>query len=87
MLYFYPKDETQDVQDKPVILEIIAILKKYGCEIIGISSDNKKSHEKFIQKYDLPFRLLTDHKSKLRKAKLAQRFIWFGTWKSYIFTK
>ena len=68
MLYFYPKDETPGCTRQACYFRDYShVYKKYGCEIIGISSDNKKSHEKFIQKYDLPFRLLTDHKSKLRK--------------------
>ena len=67
VLYFYPKDETPGCTRQACYFRDYShIYKKYGCEIIGISSDNKKSHEKFIQKYDLPFRLLTDHKSKLR---------------------
>ena len=68
VLYFYPKDETPGCTRQACYFRDYShVYKEYDCEIIGISADNKKSHEKFIQKYNLPFRLLTDHKSKLRK--------------------
>ena len=68
VLYFYPKDETPGCTRQACYFRDYShVYKNYECEIIGISSDNKKAHEKFIQKYDLPFRLLTDNKSKLRK--------------------
>ncbi len=35
-------------------------LKKNNIEVIGVSADDKESHQKFIEKYDLPFILLAD---------------------------
>ena len=68
VLYFYPKDETPGCTRQACYFRDYSnVYEKYDCEIIGISSDNQKSHEKFIQNYDLPFRLLSDDKSKLRK--------------------
>ncbi len=68
VLYFYPKDETPGCTKQACYFrDYHSIYEKYKCEIIGISADGKKAHEKFIEKYHLPFILLTDHKSKLRK--------------------
>ena len=68
VLYFYPKDETPGCTRQACYFRDYSnVYEEYDCEIIGISSDNQKSHEKFIQNYDLPFRLLSDDKSKLRK--------------------
>ena len=41
--------------------------KQLDCEIIGISSDDETSHKKFKTNYNLPFKLLSDQHSKLRK--------------------
>ena len=75
--------------NKPVILETFMKILKIECEIFGISNDTKKSHENFKEEnYKLPFKLLTDYKGKIKEtAKLAERFLWFITWKSYIFTQ
>ena len=41
------------------------MLKKKGFEVIGVSTDSEKSHQKFIDKYDLPFTLLADDDKKI----------------------
>ncbi len=38
---------------------------KQGFEIIGVSADSEKSHQKFIAKYNLPFRLIADVEKKV----------------------
>jgi peroxiredoxin Q/BCP len=68
VLYFYPKDETpgctkQACYFKDFYEEFITL----NCEIIGISSDDEKSHTSFKTNYNLPFKLLSDKNSKLRK--------------------
>ena len=61
IIYFYPKDSTPgctaescDLRDNYVYLQ------KQGFEVIGISTDSQKSHLKFIEKYKLPFLLISD---------------------------
>ncbi|MBV6274169.1 peroxiredoxin [Alcaligenaceae bacterium CGII-47] len=61
VLYFYPKDntpgcttESQDFRD--LHAQFLAL----GCQIIGVSRDSLKSHQSFIDKYALPFALISD---------------------------
>ena len=39
-----------------------------GYEILGVSKDSEASHRKFIEKYELPFPLLSDKESEVQKA-------------------
>ena len=61
ILYFYPKDNTpgcsKEAQD---FKEYIKDFNENNAVIIGISRDSLKSHDKFIEKYNLPFVLLSD---------------------------
>ncbi len=66
ILYFYPKDDTpgctieaQDFNSK------IKDFSDLDCVIIGISKDSMKSHNKFIEKYDLQFDLLADESTEI----------------------
>ncbi len=61
VLYFYPKDDTTGCTEEACNLrDNYEMFKKMGFEIVGVSADDEKSHEKFIQKNDLPFRLIAD---------------------------
>jgi peroxiredoxin Q/BCP len=61
ILYFYPKDNTPGCTAEACNLrDNYHILKDKGMEIIGVSPDSEKSHNRFIEKYDLPFRLIPD---------------------------
>lgn len=61
ILYFYPKDNTPGcTREACDFRDQATTFKKYNAEIIGISKDGLKNHEKFKQKYDLPFTLLSD---------------------------
>ncbi|NOT76469.1 MAG: thioredoxin-dependent thiol peroxidase [Cyclobacteriaceae bacterium] len=61
VLYFYPKDMTPGCTAESCSLrDNYSALKKAGYEVFGISSDNEKSHRKFIEKEKLPFSLLAD---------------------------
>jgi thioredoxin-dependent peroxiredoxin len=40
-------------------------LRQQGYEVIGVSVDSEKSHQKFIQKFELPFTLLADTEKKM----------------------
>ena len=60
-LYFYPKDDTPGCTKQACSLrDGFAVLKKAGIEVIGVSIDDERSHQKFITKYELPFDLIAD---------------------------
>ncbi|MBL8189533.1 MAG: thioredoxin-dependent thiol peroxidase [Acidobacteria bacterium] len=61
VLYFYPKDMTPGCTVEACgFRDDYAQLKKRGVEVIGVSGDDQKSHQKFTEKYSLPFTLLSD---------------------------
>jgi thioredoxin-dependent peroxiredoxin len=61
VLYFYPKDDTPGcTKEACSFRDAFAKFKRRGIEVLGVSLDSEKSHQKFAQKYDLPFRLLAD---------------------------
>ena len=65
MLYFYPKDDTPGcTKEACTIRDAWAKFKKAKLEVLGISVDSVKSHDKFVKKYDLPFTLLADEDKK-----------------------
>jgi peroxiredoxin Q/BCP len=64
-LYFYPKDDTPGCTKQACSLrDGHSELEQRGIKVIGVSLDDEKSHQKFAEKYSLPFTLLadTDHK-------------------------
>lgn len=69
VIYFYPKDNTPGCT-----LEALNYKEYYkefldnGFEVVGISKDSQKSHEKFVCKYELPFILLSDESLETIKA-------------------
>lgn len=61
VLYFYPKDSTPGCTAQACNLrDNYAALQAKGYEVIGISTDSVASHQKFIEKQELPFTLLAD---------------------------
>tara|TARA_Y100001954_G_scaffold197100_1_gene213783 strand:- start:524 stop:979 length:456 start_codon:yes stop_codon:yes gene_type:complete len=73
ILYFYPKDNTPGCTAQACNLtENISALKKKGFVVLGVSPDGEKSHNKFIEKYNLQFDLLVDEDKILCNA--------FGVW-------
>lgn len=61
VLYFYPKDDTPGCTKEACSLrDNYNLLLKQGYAILGVSPDNEKKHQKFIEKYELPFDLLAD---------------------------
>ncbi|MFV0469546.1 MAG: thioredoxin-dependent thiol peroxidase [Dysgonomonas sp.] len=61
VLYFYPKDSTPGCTAEACSFrDNFYELRKEGYEILGISVDDNKSHQKFIEKQDLPFPLIAD---------------------------
>lgn len=66
ILYFYPKDDTPGCTKEACdFRDNYASLTKEGYEVVGVSVDDEKSHQKFIKKYDLPFTLLADTDKKI----------------------
>ena len=73
VLYFYPKDDTPGCTAEACNLrDNYEELLKKEYQIVGVSPDSLKSHEKFTEKYELPFSLLPDTEKEIIKA--------YGAW-------
>ena len=73
VLYFYPKDNTPGCTTEACNLrDNINALHEAGYEVIGASIQDGKSHQKFIEKHELPFHLVADTDQKLVEQ--------FGVW-------
>lgn len=73
VLYFYPKDSTSGCTAQACNLrDNYSELRNAGYEVIGVSVDDAKSHQKFIAKNELPFTLIADTDKKLVEQ--------FGVW-------
>jgi len=68
ILYFYPKDNTPGCTIEACNLRdnYNDILEK-GLDVIGVSPDSDTSHKKFISKFNLPFRLISDPEKEILK--------------------
>ncbi len=61
VIYFYPKDNTSGCTTQACTFrDQYDEFQKRDIVVIGISKDSQKSHQKFIDNYDLPFLLLSD---------------------------
>ncbi|EQA43833.1 redoxin [Leptospira broomii serovar Hurstbridge str. 5399] len=61
ILYFYPKDQTPGCTTEACdFRDNFARLKKEGFNVVGVSKDSIKSHQKFIEKQELNFTLISD---------------------------
>lgn len=66
VLYFYPKDNTPGCTAESCDLrDHYDQFIKEGFEVVGVSADSEKSHQNFIAKYQLPFRLISDTGKKV----------------------
>ena len=73
VVYFYPKDNTSGCTAEACsIRDSYDAFKAKGYNIVGVSKDSAASHRKFIEKYDLPFTLLSDTTTQMLQA--------FGAW-------
>ena len=73
ILYFYPKDDTPGcTKEACAFRDNFAVFKKKGAVILGVSPDPVKSHDKFVDKFKLPFTLLADVDKKIVSA--------YGVW-------
>lgn len=65
VLYFYPKDMTSGCTAQACNLrDNYTALREAGYEVIGVSINDQKSHQKFIEKNNLPFTLIADTEQK-----------------------
>lgn len=72
-LYFYPKDNTPGCTAQACSLrDGYTALQGAGYEVVGVSIDAPASHQKFIDKFSLPFPLIADTEKKLVET--------FGVW-------
>lgn len=61
VLYFYPKDDTPGcTKEACAFRDARADYEQAGAHVIGVSPDSPTSHQKFVDKYDLPFTLVSD---------------------------
>jgi peroxiredoxin Q/BCP len=66
VLFFYPEDDTPTCTIQACNLrDNYALLKQHGFKVIGISPDDVKKHQKFREKFNLPFTLLADPQHKI----------------------
>lgn len=66
ILYFYPRDNTPDCSTEACnFRDSNDVFINKNAIIIGISRDSLKSHTKFIEKFNLPFILLSDEKEEV----------------------
>ena len=73
VLYFYPKDNTPGCTAEACNLrDNYSRFQKEGYEVLGVSTDSEKSHRNFIEKQQLPFRLLADTEKEIHEK--------YGTW-------
>jgi len=73
ILYFYPKDDTPGcTKEACAFRDHFSEFKKRGVAILGVSTDPVKTHDKFVEKFKLPFTLLADEDKKIVQA--------YGVW-------
>lgn len=66
VLYFYPKDDTPGcTKEACSFRDNMAKLDTKEAVVLGVSKDSLRSHEKFKEKYELPFTLLADEEGKV----------------------
>ena len=73
VLYFYPKDSTPGcTRQARAFASVHEDLRALGAVVLGVSRDSSPSHLRFIQKNELPFRLLSDPERTVLEA--------YGVW-------
>ncbi len=74
ILYFYPRDNTPGCTNQACdFRDNFGRLSGSGWRVIGVSTDSAKSHQKFIEKHELPFDLVVDEEASLHES--------YGTWR------
>ncbi|GAA4844277.1 thioredoxin-dependent thiol peroxidase [Algivirga pacifica] len=78
VLYFYPKDDTPGCTAQACNLrDNYKTLQEKGYVILGISADSEADHQKFKEKYNLPFPLLADTDRSMHEK--------YGTWQTRMY--
>lgn len=78
VLYFYPKDNTPGCTKQACNLrDHHTALLKEGYAVVGVSNDSVTSHQRFSQKYQLPFPLIADSDQKISDMYGTSRTLWF----------
>ena len=73
ILYFYPKDDTPGcTKEACAFRDEFTAFKRKGAVVLGVSTDPVKAHDKFVEKFKLPFTLLADVDKKIVSA--------YGVW-------
>ena len=73
ILYFYPRDDTPGCTKEACgFRDHFANFKNRGAVVLGVSTDSALSHDKFVEKFKLPFPLLADEDKKIVQA--------YGVW-------
>ena len=66
VLFFYPKDDTPGcTKEACSFRDHYGEIQELGAVILGVSADGAESHQRFIEKYRLPFSLLSDPDKKM----------------------
>ncbi|HZW38714.1 MAG TPA: thioredoxin-dependent thiol peroxidase [Ignavibacteriaceae bacterium] len=74
VLYFYPKDNTPGCTKEACnFRDDLDEFTDLNAVILGVSADSEASHKKFISKYELPFKLISDPDKKIIQK--------YGVWK------
>ena len=69
VLYFYPKDDTTGCTIEACGLrDQYEKIRDLGAEVLGVSVDDVASHQRFTQKFNLPFQLVADSDKSITKA-------------------
>lgn len=69
VLYFYPRDNTPGCTKEACgFRDAYPQYQSQDMVVLGISTDDAKAHTKFVQKFDLPFPLLSDADGKVATA-------------------
>ncbi len=69
VLYFYPKDDTPGcTSEASQFRDVYERFKEKKARVVGVSRDSVESHQRFKEKFSIPFPLLADTDSKLYKA-------------------
>ena len=73
VLYFYPKDDTPGCTKEACgFRDAFKDFEKAGAVVLGVSTDSVKKHDKFVEKFQLPFPLLADEDKSIVEA--------YGVW-------
>ncbi len=66
VVYFYPKDDTPGCTKQACgFRDLWKKIQKTDTVVLGVSPDDAESHRKFVDKYKLPFTLLSDPDKKV----------------------